>query len=130
MRGTPGLIAMSTGQHRPGDAGELVGQRDHQHVVMQPSSRRLDTGPQAEPRPMRSTHQHDVSSLDEQRPQVLVAAFGDLAQDGAIAGRLLLRHQPKPSPEVPPCLNPAPVPIAATTADEMIGPTPGTLMRR
>jgi hypothetical protein len=35
MKGTPGLIAVSSGQHRPSNAGELVGEGDHQHVAMQ-----------------------------------------------------------------------------------------------
>src|SRR6516225_1465759 len=31
-------------ENRPGDAGELVGKRNRQHVVMQPLFRRLDPG--------------------------------------------------------------------------------------
>ena len=106
MKGAPLLIGMSAGQHRPGNAGELVGQGDHQHVAMQPSSGRLDPGPQAHPRPMRPAHQNDVGRLDEERPQVFVAALRDLAQDGAVAGSFLLRHQPEPGAEVPPLLEP------------------------
>ena len=79
---------------------------------------------------MRATHQHDVSRLHEQRPQVLVAAPGDLAQDRAVAGRLLLRHQPEPGAEVPPLLEPSTRADRRHHGDEMIGPTPGTLIRR
>src|SRR5262245_40050895 len=38
--------------------------------------------------------------LHEQGSQILVAALRDLAELGAIAGRLLLRHQSEPSSEV------------------------------
>ena len=41
-----------------------------------------------------------MSSLHEERAHVFVAALGDLAEDGAIAGRLLSRHQPEPGAEV------------------------------
>src|SRR5260370_27442399 len=37
---------------------------------------------------------------------------------------------PSQAPKSRPCLNPVPLPIAATTALEMIGPTPGTVIRR
>jgi hypothetical protein len=37
---------------------------------------------------------------------------------------------PSQAPKSRPCLKPAPLPIAATTALERIGPTPGTVIRR
>src|SRR6266478_1244729 len=37
---------------------------------------------------------------------------------------------PSQAPKSRPCLKPAPLPIAATTALEMIGPTPGTVISR
>ena len=79
---------------------------------------------------MRPAHQHDVSGLHEQRPQVLVAAFGDLAQDRTVARRLLLGDQPEPGPEVPPLLEPGPRADRRHHGREMIGRTPGTLIRR
>ena len=72
-------------QHAPGDARELVGKGDRQHVVVQPLGCRLDPGLEAMALPSGGPQQHDAGGLDEQRPQVLVAAFGDLAEDGAIA---------------------------------------------
>src|SRR6266852_2282981 len=42
----------------------------------------------------------DVRGLHEQRPQVLVAALRDLAEDRAIPSGLLLGHEPQPSAEV------------------------------
>src|SRR5271163_2987384 len=38
------LEGASLGQHRPGDAGKLVGERDRQHVGMQPPPRGFDPG--------------------------------------------------------------------------------------
>src|SRR5262245_4439032 len=71
--------------------------------------------------------QHDVCGLHEQCPQIFVGALGDFAQDRAIPSRLLLRHEPQPGADAPLT---APLPIAATTALEMIEPTPGTVITR
>jgi hypothetical protein len=120
-------MRMSSREDRSGTARRLVGQRDHQHVAMQPPSRSLNPRPQIQSRPVQSAHQHDMSRLHEQRPQLLVAAFEGLAQDGTFPGRLLLGHRPSQAPKSRPTLKPAPVPLAATTADEITGPTPGTL---
>jgi len=48
----------------------------------------------------RPPRQDDVGCLHEQRTQVFVATLGDLAQDRAIPGRLLLRHEAEPGTEV------------------------------
>jgi hypothetical protein len=40
-----GLIGATAGENRPGDAGKLVGERDRQHVAMEPLRCRLDPGP-------------------------------------------------------------------------------------
>ena len=42
----------------------------------------------------------DVGGLHKQGAQVLVAALGDFAELGAIAGRLLLGHEAEPGAEV------------------------------
>src|SRR5262249_33462468 len=86
----------------PGDAGELVGERNRQHVVVQPLSCGLD--PRLEPialpmlRP--DLDQHDPGSLNEQTAQIAIAAPRYAAEDRAVAGRYLLRHQPEPGTEV------------------------------
>jgi hypothetical protein len=74
----------------------------------------------------------DVGGLDEEGPQVLIATFGDPTELGAAAGRFLLCFGTRPSQAAKsrPCLKPLPVPIDATTALEMIGPIPGTVIRR
>jgi hypothetical protein len=66
--------------------------------------------------------------LHEQRSQVLVAALGDLAQDRAISLDSCFGTSPSQAPKSRPWLKPAPLPIAATTALAMIGPTPGTVI--
>jgi|SRR5215467_5468841 len=81
---------------------ELVGERDRQDVVVQPLGCRRDPGLEAMALPSVRPQQDDAGSLDEQGAQVLVASFGDLAQDGAIAGGDLLRHEAKPGAEVAP----------------------------
>ncbi len=40
----PNLEGSTTSQNAPGDAGELVGQRNRQHVAVQPLLSRLDPG--------------------------------------------------------------------------------------
>jgi hypothetical protein len=50
----PGLITATARENRPGDAGELVGERDRQHVAVESLRCPLDPGPQTRhcrPRP-------------------------------------------------------------------------------
>ncbi len=50
----PGLITATARENRPGDAGELVGERDRQHVAVETLRCPLDPGPQTRhcrPRP-------------------------------------------------------------------------------
>src|SRR4030095_3812169 len=96
------LEPSAAGQHAPGDAGELVGQCDRQHVVMEPLPGRLDPRLEPVPLPVLLSDQHDPGSLDEEGPQVAVAAFRYRAEDGAIAGRHLPRDQPQPGGKVAP----------------------------
>src|SRR2546430_17243633 len=87
-------------ENRPGDAGQLVGERDRQHVVMQPPLGRFD--PRFEPVafPTLRLHQHDPGCLDEQDAQVAIAPFRYLAEDRAVSGRDLLGNQSEPGAEV------------------------------
>src|SRR2546430_1653031 len=96
----PRLIRATARENRPSDAGELVGERDCQHVAVQPLRCLLDPRPQAPHRRTWPPRQHDVCGLHEQCPQIFVAALGDLAQDRAIPGRLLPRYEPQPGAEV------------------------------
>src|SRR2546422_576773 len=78
----------------PSNAGELVGERDGEDVVMQPLLGRLE--PRLEAVALRAVglDQHNPCRLDEQDTQVAIAALGYLAEDGAVAGRDLLGGEP------------------------------------
>src|SRR6201981_3728486 len=64
-------------ENRPRDAGELVGQRNGEHVVVQSLLRRLDPGfePIALPMLWADLDQHDPSSLNEQAPQIAITTL-------------------------------------------------------
>jgi hypothetical protein len=111
------LIGAIARENHPGNAGELFGERDRQHVAVQQFSSLLDPGPQPPHRCARALLENDVRGLHEQCSQVLVVALGDLAQDCAIPRRLLLRHEPQPSANVAALLESG----AITAALEMIG---------
>jgi hypothetical protein len=74
----------------PSNAGELVGERDGEDVVMQPPLGRFE--PRLEPVtiPALRLDQYGPRGLNEQNAQVAIAAFRYLAEDGAVAGRYLL----------------------------------------
>src|SRR5215831_285979 len=94
------LVFATARKHGPGDTGEFVGESDREQVALKSLRCLRDPRPQALPCRARSSRQDEMGSLHEQRPQVLVAALGDLAEDRATAGRLLPRYQPEPSGEV------------------------------
>src|SRR6478672_11869382 len=75
--GLDALEGASLVENRPGDAGELVGERDRQHVAVQALLRRLD--PRFEPVALPSfwldLDQHDPGGLNEQRAQIAIATF-------------------------------------------------------
>src|SRR6516225_2478028 len=89
-------------QDAPSNAGELVGERDGEDVVMQSLLRCFD--PRLEPiaRPMLwpDLDQHDPGRLDEQGAQIAIASFRYAAEDCSVSGRDLFRYQPKPGAEV------------------------------
>src|SRR5262245_39925536 len=86
----------------PGDAGQLVGEGDRQQVVMQPLPGSLDPWLEPVPFPDLLSDQHDPGRLDEEGPQVAVAALRYRAEDGAVARRHLPWDQPEPGGEVTP----------------------------
>ena len=83
----------------PGDASELVGERNCQHVAGKP-----------------------LRCLRDPRPQTLSCRPWPSLEDNVCG---LHKHA-----KSRPCLKPLPLPIAATTALETIGPMPGALMSR
>src|SRR5437899_7111968 len=86
----------------PGNAGELVRERNRQHIVVEALPCGLD--PRLEPiavpilRP--DLDQHDPGGLNEETAQIAIAAPRYAAEGRAVAGRYLFRHQPEPSAEV------------------------------
>src|SRR5262249_17880474 len=89
-------------QDAPSNAGELVGERDGEDVVMQSLLCRFDPRlePIACPMLWPNLDQHDPSRLDEQGAQIAIASFRYAAEDCSVSGRDLFRHQPKPGAEV------------------------------
>ena len=91
----PNLEISTTSENAPGDAGELVGQRNRQHVAVQPLLSGLDPGLEPMALPALRLDQHDPCRLNEQNPQVAIATLGYLAQDGAVPSRDLFGDEPK-----------------------------------
>jgi hypothetical protein len=70
----PHLEGPAASQHAPGDAGELVGEGDCQHVVMQPFPGHLEPG--LEPVALFSLISTTPRRLHEQNSQVAIATPG------------------------------------------------------
>jgi hypothetical protein len=83
----------SLGQDRPGDVGQLIGERSCQNVVMQPFRRGRQPRPKAMLCPICWPEQNDAGVLHEQRAQIAIATLADAAEDRPIACGHLLRHQ-------------------------------------
>src|SRR5215471_5667525 len=87
-------------QDAPSNASELVGERNSEDVVMQPLLGRLEPRLEAVVLPALGLDQDNPCRLHEQDPQVAIAALGYLAEDGAVAGRVLLGDEPQPGGEI------------------------------
>src|SRR3954447_13840502 len=94
------LEGASFSQHRPGDAGKLVGEGDREHVVVQPPLGGFDPGFEPVTFPVLYPDQYNPGRLHEQNAQVAIAAPGDFAEDRAVSRRDLLGHQSEPGAEV------------------------------
>src|SRR6202048_5296708 len=94
------LESASFSPHRPGDAGKLVGERDRQHVGVQPPLGGFDPGFEPITFPVLYPDQHNPCRLHEQNAQVAIAAPRDFAEDRAVSRRDLLGHQSEPGAEV------------------------------
>lgn len=78
--GCPGYFEVaSLGEDGPGDAGDLIGERDQQNVVMQTLLRRRDPVLETIAFPALRFDKVNPGRLHEQRAEIAVAAFGDLA---------------------------------------------------
>src|SRR5260370_41574847 len=77
--GHPCLEAAATGKNGPGDARQLVGECNCEHVVVQPLLGRLEPGLEPVALPALGFDQHNPRRLDAQDPQAALAALGQLA---------------------------------------------------
>jgi hypothetical protein len=93
--------------------------------MTQPLLGRLE--PAALPAP--GLDQHNPCRLHEQDTQVAIAALGYFAEYGAVAVEICLGTSPSQAKSRP-FVNASPLPIAAIIALEMIGPIPGTPIKR
>ena len=76
----PRFVVATAREHCPGDAGELVGERDRQQIAMgKAPGNLLDPWPQGAHCRGRPPLDDDVSGLHEEGAQVLIAALGDSA---------------------------------------------------
>ena len=67
----PWLVVTASRKHGPGDARELVGERDRQQIAMREAlGGSFDPRPQSPHRCGRPPYQDDVGGLNEQRPEV------------------------------------------------------------
>ena len=87
-------------QDAPSNASELVGERDGEDIVMQSLLGRLEPWLEPVTIPALRLDQHNPCGLNEQDPQVAIAALRYLAEDGAVAGRDLLGDEPQLGGEV------------------------------
>jgi hypothetical protein len=74
-------------KNAPGDPGQFVGQRDREHVVVQPLPGGLNPGFEPVALPAVRLNQHHPRRLHEQNPQVAVTPLRYLAENGAVPGR-------------------------------------------
>src|SRR5580704_1304644 len=87
-------------QDRPGDAGKLVGERDRQHVGVQPLLGGFDPGFEPITFQVLYPGQNNPCRLHKQNARVAIAAPRDFAEDRAVSRRDLLGHQSEPGAEV------------------------------
>src|SRR5262249_34065837 len=99
-RDFPRLEVPIMSKNAPRDAGQLVGERDGKHVMVQPLLGRLEPGLEPVALPDLGLDQHNPRRLDEQDPQVAIATLRYLAEDRAMPSRELPGDEPQPSGSV------------------------------
>src|SRR5271157_1861246 len=93
------LIVLAAGQHSPGDASQLVGDRDHDLITRRP------LGEPVHPLPESScvvldAQQHRADTVDQHATQIDVASFADAEQLLLAPGGVLPWHHAHPGREV------------------------------
>src|ERR1700687_3433 len=99
-RHRPDLEVATAMEHTPSDTGDFVGERNRQLETIESPGCRLDPGFEAMLLPALRAEENGTGCLDEQHPQVAIAAFGDGPEDRAPARRHLSRHETEPSTEI------------------------------
>src|SRR5262249_43260963 len=88
-------------QHAPGDARQLVGERDRKLVVMHARCGGLDPALEAVAFPGLGPQPKDnARRLHEEHAQVAITAFGDATEQSTTTRRHLPWHQSEPGAEV------------------------------
>ena len=80
-------------KNAPGDPGQFIGERDRQHIAVQPLFGGFNPGFEPMTLPTLRLDQHHPGRLHEQDPQIAVTPLGYLAEDGAVPGRDLLGNK-------------------------------------
>jgi len=124
------LIGATARENRPGDAGELVGECDRQHVAVQPPRCLLDPRPQTPHRCIGRRASTTCAACTNSVRKYLLPRLEILPRIVRSPVDSCFGTSPSQAPKSRPCVKPAPLPIAATTALEMIGPIPGTVITR
>ena len=94
------LEVAAMGENAPGDARQLVGECDRQHIAVQPPLGRFDPGFEPVALPVLRSDQYDPGRLNEQDPHVAIAALRYLAEDRAVSRRKLFGDKTQPGGEV------------------------------
>ena len=82
----PNLESSTPSENTPGDASQLVGERDRKDIAVQSLPGGLDPGFEPVALPALRLDQHDPCGLNEQNPQIAIAALGYLAKNGEVPG--------------------------------------------
>ena len=87
-------------KNAPGDPGQFVGQRNRQHIAVQPLFGGFNPGLEPVALPALGLDQHHPGRLHEQNSQVAIATPGYFSKDGTVPGRYLFGNEPQPGGKV------------------------------
>ena len=122
------FVAACLHQHGPGDPRQLVSKGSSQHVVMQAVCRGCQPRAKTVLHPVCRPEQNNAGTLHEERPQIAIATFSDAAKMVRSPVDICFGIRPSHAAKSRPFAKAVPLPIAATIALAMIGPTPGTVI--
>jgi hypothetical protein len=128
----PWLVMAAACKHSPSDARELVSEGDCQQIAMgEALGGLLDPGPEGAHRCRGAPLEDDTWAARTKRVRrYLLPRLEILPSKVRSPVDSCFGTRPSQAAKSRPCLKPLPVPMAATMALEMIGPIPGTVVRR